>query len=42
MGDPSHPASSEGSARNTPDLTDGMLADTIELTIFIDTKDEHF
>jgi hypothetical protein len=43
MGCPSsHPVSREGSARHTPDLTDGMLEDTMELTIFIDTKDKRF
>jgi hypothetical protein len=42
MGDPGHLASREGSAKNIRDLTDGMLAATMELTIFIDTKDERF
>lgn len=40
MGRPSRPASSAGGARKTPDLTDGVLVDTMELTIFIDTKDK--
>jgi hypothetical protein len=40
---PSKPPCLEaGSAKNTPDLTDGMLVDTMELTIFIDTKDKGF
>jgi hypothetical protein len=40
MGRPSRPASSAGGAGKTPDLTDGVLVDTMELTIFIDTKDK--
>jgi hypothetical protein len=30
----------EGTARDTPDLTDGRPVDIMGLTIFIDTKEE--